>query len=918
MRPLMLTISAFGPYAGEVVLDFTKLGNAGLYLITGQTGAGKTTIFDAIAFALYGQPSGDTRQSTMLRSKYAEDGTPTFVDLTFRYQGKDYRIRRNPEYWRAAKRGNKLTAQAADAALTLPDGTVITKVREVNTAVLEILGLDRNQFSQIAMIAQGDFQKLLMADTKARQDIFRNLFHTRMYQILQERLRSDTARVNREYEDAQAAFSQYLSGIACDPTDPLFPQVQKARQGELTAEDSFSLLARLIAQGQEDDKKCAKALKETDKALLEGKERLSILDQGKALLSQKERIQKKLFAAENRVTEQKSVLESLNQEQEEAEHRNGEIAKLELQLPRYAELTALQEACRNLAQEVQKGQDKITLLREKLPEARSKLEKDRQRLSALRDAEAKLLALRHKMEGLESEKDTLNNLLKLEGENAALRTQRDMAEGHYRKAKEKLLAAECQYSSMNQAFFDAQAGILASNLEENVPCPVCGSLHHPAPARLTKTAPSQAELEQAEKAVSDRRKDADERSRVLGNLNGQLSSQDAQIEGQRIAVFGADRKDTPLADALKENREKSEQLAAEIRKAQADKWEKDALDAHIPAQEEKLQKAANTLQEMLQTQTHAEALLSGKTQQEKALAAALPYPSEKDAKKALEALKTQKQRYENAVAKAKTDLSEAEKEHSALEGQLAQAEKQLDELDLPEEAPLLEKIAALQREKDRLAKSQKSIAVSLSVNKSVAENGERVQKNILELENRLKWMKALSLTANGNLAGKEKIMLETYVQMAFLDRILGRANQRLLLMTDGRYELLRRTNSDQNRSQSGLELDVLDHFGGGSRNVQTLSGGETFQASLSLALGLSDEIQASTSGIALDTMFVDEGFGSLDEEALESAIAALSSLSEGNRLVGIISHVDQLKNRIDRQIMVTKSRDGGSKVEIRV
>lgn len=477
MRPIKLILSAFGPYAGRVELLLDRLGQSGLYLITGDTGAGKTTIFDAITFALYGEASGGSREPSMLRSKYADPATPTEVTLRFVYAGREYTVRRSPEYTRPARRGAGMVTQAAEAELTCPDGRVITRLREVNQALCGILGVDRQQFSQIAMIAQGDFLRLLLADTRDRQAIFREIFKTGRYQTLQERLKTESA--------------------------------------------------------------------------------------------------------------------------------------------------ALRQQCDALRQRVE------------------------QSLGRVRDA-----------------------------------------------------------------------------------------------------------------------------------------------AGQ-------------------------------------------PLDGLPP---------------------------------------------------------------EDALARTETLLAAA------------------PEMDL---AAQRERRAALADRRAELADRREQLRLRLAGNAAARDEAGAALTQLTRLEARWGWVRALADTAGGSLNGKEKVMLETYVQTAYFDRIVARANTRFMVMSAGQYELQRCRTADNNRSQSGLELEVVDHYNGTVRSVRTLSGGESFLASLALALGLSDEVQSSAGGIRLDTMFVDEGFGSLDEQALQQALQALASLTGGNRLIGLISHVAELKDRIDRQIVITKQRAGGSTAVLR-
>lgn len=912
MRPIKLTISAFGPYADSVTLSMDKLGSSGLYLICGETGAGKTTIFDAIAFALYGQASGDTRQGAMLRSKYAGDTTPTYVELTFRYRGKDYTVRRNPEYERAAKRGSKMTTQAADATLTLPDGAVVTKVREVNAAVQEILGVDRNQFSQIVMIAQGDFQKLLLSDTATRQKIFRDLFHTRMYQVLQDRLRSDVSAVSRDYEGAEASLRQYIAGMTCREDSYLLPDVQKARQGNLPAEDTLSLLEKLLELDRQEEAETASDLTETEKQLAEAEAEKAIVSQAKELVGNLQKLENSLKNAETEVETAKKVLDSASQRQPEIAQLEREIPLLEDKLPQYGKLTELTAEIADLQCKTENGKKKISDGERILPQKEQELEAGKKTLSDLQGKDALLERLNHELSTCRQKQQELTELEKLLRQLNAQTRQRDLAIAEYQKAAKVFTDAQARETGLRKAYLDAQAGLLAAELQEDVPCPVCGSLHHPAPAVLSDSAPTQVQLEEAEAACKTAQEKADGKSQAAGTLVGQVQQLSQQYESTKTALLEG----REAAAVAAEIAESIRTLEAQTNSIKRELQRKEKLEKDLPQLEQQLKTAREKLQEIKNQLVRAEAALEEKEAAKKTLAASLPYGSEEEAKQVLQQKKKRKTQLENDLNTAKETLAQKEKAHSSLLGQYGQAKKQLEGMVIPEEAALAEKLDTLGARKNALQKRQKAVAIRLDTNTKVQENMLTQQKQLQELEEKLKWMKSLSTTANGNLAGKEKIMLETYVQMAFLDRILGKANQRLLAMTDGQYELKRRTYSDQNRSQSGLELDVLDHCNGTTRNVQTLSGGETFKASLSLALGLSDEIESSASGIALDTMFVDEGFGSLDEESLESAISTLASLSGGNRLVGIISHVGQLKNRIDKQIVVKKSRSGGSQVTI--
>lgn len=668
MRPLNLTMSAFGPYAGQTTVDFSVLGTSGLYLITGDTGAGKTTIFDAITYALYGEASGESRESSMLRSKYAAPETPTFVELTFLNGGKTYTVRRNPEYTRPKTRGTGTTVQKADAELTMPDGRIITKARDVTAAVTDIVGVDREQFARIAMIAQGEFRKLLLAQTDERKAIFRQIFHTGQYQALQNRLKEEAAALDRQCGELEAGLRQAAGSIRCDAPETL-PD----------ALDTDALLAALDTLLHADEAALTQAQAEHAETETQREQVLSDLGKAEAL----EAARGKLAEAESAWTEAQAemkaaqaALDTATASQPEIQSRRQGITRLEDALRRYEQLDTLRAQAEAERKRLAQKRSDLDAARARTDAAAKALETARGKLSGQPKLAVAAAQAGHAQDAAAQRCAQLAALETQRQQCAELETALTAAQAEYQKAAEAAQAALAHYGAQNRAYLDAQAGILARTLVPGQPCPVCGATEHPCPAAAPEQVP----------------------------------------------------------------------------------------DAAVRA--------------------------------------------------------------------------------------------------------------------------------------------------------RWQWVHALAATANGAVPGKEKIMLETYIQTAYFDRILGRANTRLLIMSGGQYELRRCARAGDNRSQTGLELEVIDHYNGTARSVKTLSGGETFAASLSLALGLSDEVQATAGGVQLEAMFVDEGFGSLDSEALQQALAALVGVSGGSRIVGIISHVAELKDRIDRQIIVTKDRSGGSRVQV--
>jgi len=1096
MRPLKLTMSAFGPYAGRVEIDLDKLGTRGLYLITGDTGAGKTTIFDAITFALYGEPSGEARDASMFRSKYAQPETPTEVELVFAYNGKTYTVRRNPEYERRAKRGDSMVRQKAEAELYLPDNRVIARVREVNAEVVRIIGLDRSQFAQIAMIAQGDFLKLLLADTRTRQEIFREIFETRYYQVFQERLKSESAKLRDAREAAKASVQQYIGGVLCREDDLLrAAKLQKAKEGELPYQETLELIEELLEQDRRAETEYAGSLSRLSRELEEVNTRL-----GKA--GELEKTRGSLEKAKGLRVGQQSQAEASRTAWETAQAAQPRIEKLrvgeaaiEAELPRYQELKAKLEELSSFEVQIQQKQaeqvrqeqkhtrqeSQTAVLRQEL-EGLSHAGEDRERLKGeqaelehrrevlrgieqdwkgWRDHGARLRAQQAQYEalavqcqakqaeitelsrrlqtekevvqsasGLEAEKEKLLNLQKqaadrkrdLAGlEQLAAKYEStcralEKAQAAYRRAADKAEAARQYYQTKNRLFLDEQAGILAQTLAEGEPCPVCGSPHHPAPAAVSHDAPTEAELNAAKDAYEAASRDEGEKSNRAGELKATkeaegeqlLSRMGAYLEqpslaGAREQITGcqenAAREHGGIHDslvALEAKLTARDQLAQEIGKREAQaarlaqehdvlreqlnqaerqrsnlQGQKEQLEKKLSSQlqarldgcpleaaEEtlrvRLQEADNGLAGVAQQLQKAEKQLARKAQlagqvpvQEQALreladriaqgrealaklesrkeAAAgqirglrekLRYPDMQAAERQRTVLKNERAALESALTTAKEAYDRRRTELAQTDATIRQLTELLQAADpVDAEAEQARRVELAARRED-LDRRKQAVHTRLSANELALANIREKAEGLAQLDEKWTWMRALSNTVNGNLAGKEKIALETYVQMTFFDRILRRANIRLMVMSGGQYELLRQKESTDNRGQSGLELDVMDHYNGTPRSVRSLSGGEAFKASLSLALGLSDEIQSSAGGIRLDTMFVDEGFGSLDEESLRQAVQALAGLAEGNRLVGIISHVAELKERIDKQVVVTKSRSGGSSVEI--
>lgn len=921
MRPIKLTISAFGPYAGKTVLDMDRLGKSGLYLITGDTGAGKTTIFDAITFALYGEASGSSREPVMLRSKYAAPETPTEVELIFSYASKSYTIRRNPEYERPAKRGTGMTVQKADAELICPDGRVVTKLKDVNAAVREIMGVDREQFSQIAMIAQGDFLKLLLAPTEERKQIFRRIFRTERFQELQECLKKESASLGKDWEMLRSSAAQYVNGILCAKEDALASEVRRAKEGSLTTEETILLVKRLLEQDKQ-------GLEELEKRIHEAEEQLRRVNEQLGKAGEMENAQKSLFRIKQLLSEKKAVLEKQREacereqkKQPRQEELQEQITILKNKLPQYEELDEIRQM-------LQKKQERQRQIRQTLEVWKQKTQMLQSGLSSLKAEQQTLTDAGVNLERMNAEMNRMKELLeRTERLQAAFKRYRYVREQYrteqqlYMEYAGKAQKALEEYAEKNRAFLDGQAGILAGELKEGVPCPVCGSVSHPAPARKSSGAPTERELEELKKKSERAQSAAAEKSASAAARRGQLKEGRKELEKQTAELLGNgafETAETALEEKAQSVRGRISSLQEQMDSERKRIRKKEELQKRIPKQEEDLEKARALIRDGEIEAGKLAGDFTNLTERMEKLSASLELEDRQKAEAAIRGLLAEKAKLQEMLQRAEKAYEESRSEVSSLSGQEQSLTERLKAAPALDVQKILEERASLNGALGRLREELTEIRTRILVNETAVSHIKKQSDVLAETEKRWVWMKALSDTAGGTLSGREKIMLETYIQMSYFDRIIARANTRFMVMSGGQYELKRRREADNNRRQSGLELDVIDHYNGTERSVKTLSGGESFKASLSLALGLSDEIQSLAGGIRLDTMFVDEGFGSLDEESLQQAVRALAGLTEGNKLVGIISHVGELKEKIDRQILVKKEKSAGSRAEILV
>lgn len=950
MKPEKLIISAFGPYADKTEIDFSKLGQDGLYLITGDTGAGKTTIFDAITFALYGRASGEVRESVMFRSKYADPSTETFVELVFSYQGKTYQIRRSPEYMAPKKRGTGLTLRKAEAQLIYPDERQpVTKAKEVTWAVEALLGLSYEQFTQIAMIAQGDFQKLLLAGTAQRVEIFRQIFHTGIYQRVQLKLKDASIARYKEYDELRRSIAQYLDGVKlhqeAGTEEEEFICLKKAKfEGKL--ERSLELLKQFIEQGEAREKEIQRQEEEVD-------QKIKTMESMRTLSEQKRSLEKKSELAREQLEKLLPELQTALVEAEKYKDADQKCEQLSLLIREKQEKLKKFQVLEQLQKEldhIRKQKEKCKVQQEKNIRQEKQLQKDTEQLkqerSQLENSELDLQKAITEKEKRTQRKTELNGLTTEIREFKNLYEATREQQNKYKTAREKVQKQSEYYQQIFQIFLDSQAGFLAGELKDGMPCPVCGSLDHPHPKILSRSRSiDQKTLDQEKQKLDHLEKISADQSLEAGKLKERSNASWKQIVAsaeELLEDFQDFRKNgksgngqaedfmtvwKALISMINREQEKCGNLLAESDKEIRETDEKIKRKKNVEKLLEDLEEEKENLQEKknycdkeqngLQIK-EAENLKQQENASEEIRQTGLE-TGEEILKKEIREMQEEYSDLKENSRKAKEMLQRFQSEKEKITSSIQTFEEQQKEIGEIPEKELGEQYELVKAQKRDLTEKRKEIFFIQSGNREIFQKVQKRREEMTTAEKEYAWIKNLSDTANGKLNGKAKIELETYIQMAYFDRILRRANLRLMTMSSGQYELKRQEQSDNRKEKAGLDLNVVDHYNGTERSVKTLSGGETFQASLSLALGLADEIQACAGGIQLDSMFVDEGFGSLDEESLEQALKALNGLADGRRLVGIISHVSELKERIDNKIIVTKQHSGkgvGSSIKI--
>ena len=828
MKPERLQLTAFGPYAGQIELDFSAFGGSGLFLIGGDTGSGKTALFDAITFALYGETTGENRKTTMLRSDFAEPTAETCVELQFTHRGRSYTVRRWPEQQRAAKRGSGVVKCPPKAELLREPEEPVSGAVAVTNAVTQLLGIDAKQFAQVSMLAQNDFTRLLNAPSAERAAILRQIFDTSDHQRLGQAAVQEATKAAEACSRLEDTLLLHLSSLQADP--------------------AVSETAAALAEMQTEQEVFA-----TDKAL-------ALAD---SLLRQDEQT----------ADRQNEIIHSL---EEKLARGNAGVKLAEQQAARRRQLEELQAEADRTAEVQTKSEAEQDELQKRMAALKQNIADTEKQRDSLGRTDTEQVKLQHQIELAQSLTVTCERLLKELEQEAEQRADAEKKQAAYAAAQEKLDEAENEYISMQRQLNANRAGLLAQELHAGSPCPVCGSRQHPKIAELPKNHVTEKQLEQREKSLAEQRRATADASRAAGEAVTRVEELRTNIVREADEFFA------------KRGARYTGRPAAEL--------DNPALYEALSTQQTSLDDGLLGLHKQLNR-------YKKETEQ---LDAVLHR---------LDILNQQMSVLEKQAFAAVRRATNAKAGHAAALARVQQMQETLPKRNDPETLNKL--MAALQRlQNDRAA------AIALRDAAVQRQNANRAARQGLQTT-RKKWETArekrsmwdnLSKTINGNLAGKIKLPFEQYVQAFYFDGVVEAANLRFTRMTDGQYKLLRRK-SESLSGKTALDLDVFDAYTGKTRPVGSLSGGESFMAALSMALGISDTIQQNAGGVTIETLFIDEGFGSLDADSLEKAVDTLAGLAGGNKLIGVISHVEALQDRLTRQIRVSKTR-AGSRAEV--
>ena len=895
MRPELLTMQAFGPYKDLTTIDFTKLDDHGIYLLTGPTGAGKTMIFDAIMYALYQTGSGEYRnKEDTFRNRNVPIDVKPFVRLTFSVLNKRYTIERTLRY--KAKKDNK---NLTDVKVYLKDESnnqLYTNLKEVNDKIIEIIGVDKNQFVQICMIAQGEFKKILNAKTQDRILIFRKLFNSEKYNELQDAILDDYLGLRRKHDDLTLSLYSVLQNVEIDDRDELLSKY-------LVFDKVSELLNKQIAKDR------IKVDSDSEKAKLIDKQLVDIdisINKALQLKKDQEEINKQKLLVNDLNNQRIIVSEKLNKlisDDELISKIDDQINKINNDLNAYKQLDDLNKKLNSINISIDNTSKKLNKLNDDKQLNDKEIMKLEKIIEDNSDIEAKSLKHSQLLKEWMQQKDVYQKYISdkkiLDNDELLLNNKQGIFQDKYNI----YLANKALYDKEYDRFLCNQAGILAKDLKDGEACPVCGSTSHVRLAKILDDVYSYEKLDELKKIVEVQSNECLQLSRDIASISARIKVAKETLDSIVVSDIDEINSNIKSLNAL---------LLAD--KKNNDKY-KDALNK-LPL----LKENGDKLNGLINDNSHMLVkLISDKDNvgvYYQDIKSKLSYDCLDSANKMLNKLKEQKKQILDNIRSLQEKIIGIDNSISASKAIISTLQSKLADSKVFDIDKLNASKNELNKLKSELNNEIKNTYSILDKNIKILNNIKPIYLDINANEDKLQLISKINDTINGR-SGKEsgKIKLETYVQMKFLDEILIKCNLRLMAMTNDQYSLCRHKEADNRQSQTGLDIDVIDHYNNSIRPVSSLSGGESFKASMALALGLSDEIQAS-SKIKLETLFIDEGFGTLDDESLEAMMNILADLSNSNKLIGIISHVEQLKQRIDKQIVVSKDSHGNSKVKM--
>ena len=923
MKPQQLYMKAFGAFAEACRIDFEPFDKSGIYLITGETGAGKTTIFDAICYALYGTASGDVRDPKQFRSQYAEPKQVTCVELRFSCGNQQYLVKRTPPYLRAALRGSGMVEQKAEAELweIFPDEgpdnaakhIVCSGSQAVTDKIEELTGMDGKQFRQIVMIAQGEFRKFLLSSSVEKGKILRQLFHTQNCDRIQQILKEQLDKQRTQTKERETQMLTLLHQVT--PVEPKQKEIYEARlqfSGVAAAEELCDMLKTTAGTLSEQAAALAKQMQLQQKAV---ESLLQEIEQGKqhnAVLEQLRQAAQEQLKSVMQLEICEAAAKKADADAEKVPVLQEQVTLLQYSLPQYETVAVLQTEESALLQKQKAQEQACAEAKMRWEQTSTSCQQLSKALENHTDFALDCANLEHSIEKDTQQMQHIQELQKLLGEQQKAQKELQHCKQLAQQEEMRYFTEEKPaYDQTERCFFRSMAGNLAQQLEEKKPCPVCGALEHPDPAQQTADHVTETQFQKAKEKQQEALQQLENCRKSLAQQEEHCRMLMQQLQ-QQLAVCGMKKELLPeevqqlslaLQTAIPQNRRLLAERKAQLQAEQQKKKQLEQQQAVLP----QLQAAYEGIHEQLEQLKQELAVKSAERRQ---CQEGLPYASLALAQKQLEQLQNTIRQLEQTQQHAAQKWQQ-QKEHVSSLQKLAQHLQETagdkPSYDVQAAEQMLLKKRGEKNQTERQCQQFSQVA------QQCMHIVGAVQKLYHSWESEAKCekdMETLYKMLTGMLKKGERISFERYVQTYYFNRVLLFANQKLYQLSNGRYQFLRRQEETAHNISAGLNLDVLDQYTGKSRSVETLSGGETFLASLALALGLSDTVQQQSGGIRLNAMFIDEGFGSLDSTALDNAVQVLQQLSDHQRTIGIISHVSELAERFDAQLQVQKSETG--------